>query len=430
MAYQLPDTTRYSYDANGNIKTRNNGMHTAANITGIIYNHLNLPHAITAASGNITYIYDATGRKLRSVNGVPGQTRDYIDGIEYTGGVLELIHTEEGRIVKSGSVYEYDYLLKDHLGNRRVGFTQSTTLATTPNFTADYYPFGLQYQADKRQTSPNNNYLYNGKEVQSGLKWYDYGARFYDPVIGRWGVMDPMAESYLEWSPYNYALNNPIINIDPDGRWVYSSSNPNDIRSLLGWAKVTSAEEKTGNDPPSWKQWLQSLFNGSLYENLEGYVKNEVDYSINRGRRYAAALESGEATQEVDFAYEYKKSYWEVQLVNNFNEMLLLGSSAATTSLEGSMLRFAAVRSSSKIAVQFGKTENQIYHAFRHTDALGLDRSLVQSTIQNHFKTISSQVIAGEPFNQIVEIGGHRIQYTVFKLSDGTFNIGRIHGIK
>jgi|GEM_PF-3399328 len=46
-----------------------------------------------------------------------------------------------------------------------------------------------------------------------------------------------------------------------------------------------------------------------------------------------------------------------------------------------------AAGSSSKIAVQFGKTENQIYHAFRHTDALGLDRSLVQSTIQNHFKT-------------------------------------------
>jgi hypothetical protein len=89
-----------------------------------------------------------------------------------------------------------------------------------------------------------------------------------------------------------------------------------------------------------------------------------------------------------------------------------------------------AARASSKIAVQFGKTENQIYHAFRHTDALGLDRSLVQSTIQNHFKTVSSQVVAGKPFNQIIEIGGQRIQYSAFKLSDGTFNIGRIHGVK
>ncbi|MDR1199197.1 MAG: hypothetical protein LBK94_09360 [Prevotellaceae bacterium] len=88
------------------------------------------------------------------------------------------------------------------------------------------------------------------------------------------------------------------------------------------------------------------------------------------------------------------------------------------------------IKDGSKLAVQFGKTKNQIYHAFRHTDALGLDRSLVQSTIQDHFKTISSQVISGKPFNQIIEIGGKRIQYTVYKLPNGVFNIGRIHGIK
>jgi RHS repeat-associated protein len=89
-----------------------------------------------------------------------------------------------------------------------------------------------------------------------------------------------------------------------------------------------------------------------------------------------------------------------------------------------------AAKGGSKAAVQFGKTSNQVSHAFRHTDALGLDRSLVQSTIQNHFKTVSSQVVAGKPFNQIINIGGQRIQYTVYKLPDGTFNIGRIHGIK
>lgn len=89
-----------------------------------------------------------------------------------------------------------------------------------------------------------------------------------------------------------------------------------------------------------------------------------------------------------------------------------------------------AAKGLSKLAVQFGKTENQIYHAFLHTDALGLDKSLVQSTIQNHFKTVSSQVVVGKPFNQIIDIGGQRIQYTALKLSDGTFNIGRMHGIK
>ncbi|HYH56804.1 MAG TPA: RHS repeat-associated core domain-containing protein, partial [Anseongella sp.] len=158
--YQLPGSTTYTYDDNGNLKTKINSAHTQKNITGIIYNHLNLPQTITATAGNVTYTYDATGRKLRSINGASGQTRDYVDGIEYAGGTLELIRMEEGRIIKSGSSYEYDYVLKDHLGNSRVGFKQSSSPTTTPNFTADYYPFGLQYPADMRQPSPKNNYLY------------------------------------------------------------------------------------------------------------------------------------------------------------------------------------------------------------------------------------------------------------------------------
>ena len=65
----------------------------------------------------------------------------------------------------------------------------------------------------------DNKYGYNAEEFNDdfGLNWNDYGARMYDPAIGRWNALDPMAEMYGFYSPYHYVLNNPMRFIDPNG---------------------------------------------------------------------------------------------------------------------------------------------------------------------------------------------------------------------
>jgi len=113
---------------------------------------------------------------------------------------------------KNGAQPNVYYLHGDHLG--------------TANFVTEQHgdatqffinlPFG-ETMAEQMTGIYDNPYKFNAKELDSETGLYYYGARYYNPRLSIWYGVDPKANSYPQWSPYNYTFDNPIIYTDPDG---------------------------------------------------------------------------------------------------------------------------------------------------------------------------------------------------------------------
>ncbi len=278
------DETEYDYDANGNlIEDKNKG------ISKITYNEINLPEHVSFSSGKyIDFTYNSTGEKLCSeyllkfphiheplisplssdvyvsVNnrddlgepidpglrdslmfrpGLLITEEEYamlygVHRIDYSGDIIyENIKPVPNRILFDGGYVTfsnkqpvYHFYLTDHQGNVRVVADAQGNIEQTNN----YYPFGALFgdgTGDDVQ-----RYKYNGKELERllALDWYDYGARWYDPVLARWHAVDPLAEKYPDISPYVYCNNNAVNAIDPDGRKIVIVGDRQQRISVLG----------------------------------------------------------------------------------------------------------------------------------------------------------------------------------------------------
>ena len=137
----------------------------------------------------------------------------------------------------------------------------------------NYYAFGLKHQGYNNVVTSTNSgqkYKYNGKELQDelGLNMYDYGARNYDPALGRWMNIDPLAEISRRWSPYNYAYDNPVFFIDPDGMEVidinggtkYTGIDAENMFSQLKQSmSASSQKDDDGIDPPKTKKEIENM---------------------------------------------------------------------------------------------------------------------------------------------------------------------------
>ncbi|MBK6496874.1 MAG: RHS repeat-associated core domain-containing protein [Saprospiraceae bacterium] len=214
----------YTYDTGGNMIYDPNKKLT------FYYNYHNLPYKIVGTENDeLRMLYDADGTLLQRKyikDGVQVSKRDYLRGKEYKSDILESVYHSNGRIIKDGSPYKFEYHIKDHLGNVRVTFSDDNhdgfVVGSEIRSRNDYYAYGFEWNNRWEQIdtlSPLNLKRYNGKELfnEMNLGHYAYGKRFFDPVLGRFVCTDPISDQFPSLSSYNYASNNPIRNIDLHG---------------------------------------------------------------------------------------------------------------------------------------------------------------------------------------------------------------------
>jgi RHS repeat-associated protein len=278
-------TADYAYDANGNMIKDENKF-----ISSIVYNHLNLPTQINFATGDkIEYLYNAIGqKKSKKVTQADTETvTDYLDGYQYTNEVLNFFPHAEGyvnmsycrRCDEQGSKFEFNYVYNytDHLGNIRVSYSVDKIDRVLKILEENhYYPFGLKhtnynsgnkkyYEEDivqpigmvvaeapaeleafgKKiiQTLPSDGVMYKykfqGQERQDelGLNWDSFKWRNYDYAIGRFMSIDPLTESYEDYTPYQFASNQPVHAQEVEGL-----ENSHDLNKRVELQETTITE--------------------------------------------------------------------------------------------------------------------------------------------------------------------------------------------
>ena len=244
----VSEAVEYTYDRNGNMTSDLNRK-----VSLISYNRQNRPARMRHAGGTETFTYLPDGTKRGRT--FLGKDRS-LSRTEYRGNLvcaddtLKYILFDGGLIAMDGAEPEYLFFLRDHLGSVRV-VARPDGKAVQVNH---YYPYGMAFAGggmsgnagahpveggvsvaggsleiggetggmELARPGASQPYRFLGNELytSNSLGLYDFSARMYDPALGRFLSVDPMAEGYRHLSPYAYCAGNPVVYVDKDGQVI------------------------------------------------------------------------------------------------------------------------------------------------------------------------------------------------------------------
>ena len=228
---------------------------------------------------SFSYISDTEGQKLAAVT--DGSFTYYRGVMIYTGqnedadDQISILHPE-GVITYDNRQYSYKYHLTDYMGNvRTVALADKVSAKLVEEQRTDYYPFGLAHSYNNLH---KNRYLFSGKELQdqtigrSGfLGLYDFGARYYNPMLGRWFNTDPALQTT---NPYLFCGNAPMVYIDEDGRFFWL------IFAVAAGAYLGGVQQSGSWNPLKWNWSSGKLWGGMALGGLSGVAGYGVGAAV------------------------------------------------------------------------------------------------------------------------------------------------------